>query len=137
MEQGNPRLQSREELRPLNHALQFVYHADMSDIRVNRNCVYQTAYHVIWCPQYRKSILTGRIADRVASILTDICDERAWPIVTEKRPPQAPGFSHGEKAVGFAVFVEEEHMMAGESIQQGGGTCGGRCGERNDPFGCL
>ena len=30
---------------------------DMVEIVYNRNCVYQTAYHVIWCPKYRKRIL--------------------------------------------------------------------------------
>ena len=27
---------------------------DMVEIVYNRNCVYQTAYHVIWCPKYRR-----------------------------------------------------------------------------------
>ena len=38
---------------------------DMVEIVYNRNGVYQTAYRVIWCPKYRKRILTGGIADAV------------------------------------------------------------------------
>jgi putative transposase len=59
----------------------------MLNVCVNRNCVYQTAYHVIWCPKYRKSILTGRVAERVNSLLNEICHEREWPIVTKEIQP--------------------------------------------------
>jgi putative transposase len=46
----------------------------------NRNVVYQTAYHVVWCPKYRKPILTGRIATGLRKLLHKICDERKWRI---------------------------------------------------------
>ena len=43
----------------------------MVEIVYNCNCVYRTAYRVIWCPKYRKRILTGGIADAV-KILKDL-----------------------------------------------------------------
>lgn len=46
----------------------------------NRNAVYQTAYHVVWCPKYRKPILTGRIATGLRKLLDKICHERKWRI---------------------------------------------------------
>src|SRR5207302_7428778 len=46
----------------------------------NRNAVYQTAYQVVWCPKYRKPILTGRTATGLRKLLDKICDERKWRI---------------------------------------------------------
>ncbi|WP_460431304.1 transposase [Aquaspirillum soli] len=34
----------------------------MIDVVTKRNCVYQTAYHVIWCPKYRRDVLIGAVA---------------------------------------------------------------------------
>jgi putative transposase len=59
----------------------------MLPLSVNRNCVYETAYHVIWCPKYRKSILTGRVSERVLSLINEICSERGWPILTKEIQP--------------------------------------------------
>ena len=43
----------------------------MLELVFNRNCVYQTAYHVVWCPKYRRSVLTGAVADSLRLLLTD------------------------------------------------------------------
>lgn len=60
---------------------------DMVEIVYNRNCVYQTAYHVIWCPKYRKRILKGEIAEALRLAITAICIEREWPILTLEIQP--------------------------------------------------
>jgi len=52
-----------------------------------RNCVYQTAYHVVWCPKYRKSILVGAVAKAVGDMLENICDERGWPVISKEIQP--------------------------------------------------
>ena len=59
----------------------------MVEIVYNRNCVYQTAYHVIWCPKYRKRILKGEIAKALRLAITAICIEREWPILTLEIQP--------------------------------------------------
>ena len=59
----------------------------MVEIVYNRNCVYQTAYHVIWCPKYRKRILKGEIAEALRLAITAICIEREWPILTLEIQP--------------------------------------------------
>ena len=59
----------------------------------NRNCVYQTAYHVVWCPKYRKSILKGEVAVALKQFLEEICTENAWSILTmEFQPAHIPLF---------------------------------------------
>lgn len=59
----------------------------MVDIVYNRNCVYQTAYHVIWCPKYRKQVLTGEIAEVLRINISAICKERDWPILSLEIQP--------------------------------------------------
>lgn len=59
----------------------------MVDVVTNRNCVYQTAYHVIWCPKYRRDILAGPVADAMDAMLDAICGERGWPVISKEIQP--------------------------------------------------
>jgi REP-associated tyrosine transposase len=59
----------------------------MLDVRTNRNCVYQTAYHVVFCPKYRKAILTGKVAETLNGLLEQICQERNWTILSNDLQP--------------------------------------------------
>ncbi|WP_440270649.1 transposase, partial [Duodenibacillus massiliensis] len=52
----------------------------MLNIVHSRNCVYQTAYHMVWCPQYRKSVLRGGVAQSLRELLESICAERKYEI---------------------------------------------------------
>ncbi len=38
------------------------------------------AYHLVWCPRYRKRILTGKIATFVEQELRRICEANTWTI---------------------------------------------------------
>ncbi|WP_447975607.1 IS200/IS605 family transposase [Nitrospira sp. Kam-Ns4a] len=59
----------------------------MVDVVTNRNCVYQTAYHVIWCPKYRHDVLTGAVAKETGTMLDAICMERGWPVSSKEIQP--------------------------------------------------
>ena len=59
----------------------------MVDVVTKRNCVYQTAYHVIWCPKYRWSILAGPVGDAMDAILDAICAERGWLLISKEIQP--------------------------------------------------
>ena len=52
-----------------------------------RNCVYQIAYHVVWCPKYRKSILIGPIADETKRLIEGICLQRNWSVLALEVQP--------------------------------------------------
>jgi putative transposase len=58
----------------------------MVDLVVNRNCLYQTAYHVIWCPKYR-DVLTGPVAAEVGTLLEAVCCERGWRVISKQIQP--------------------------------------------------
>ena len=56
----------------------------MVEVVHSRNSVYQTAYHVVWCPKYRKQILNGNIADSVSEMIDQICEENGWPVISKE-----------------------------------------------------
>jgi REP-associated tyrosine transposase len=47
----------------------------------NRNVVYSSKYHVVWCPKYRKSVLIDEIAERLETILRETSDELQAEII--------------------------------------------------------
>ena len=58
----------------------------MVDLVTNRNCLYQTAYHVIWCPKYPDT-LTGPIAAEMGTLLQAVCRERDWRVISNQIQP--------------------------------------------------
>lgn len=63
------------------------YHVVTVELVFNRNAVYQIAYHVVWCPKYRKAVLVGRVAEALKRLLEAICAERAWRILALEIQP--------------------------------------------------
>ena len=49
--------------------------------------MYQIAYHVVWCPKYRKSILIGPIADETKRLIEGICLQRNWSVLALEVQP--------------------------------------------------
>lgn len=43
--------------------------------RTTAHAAYDTAYHLVWSPKYRKKILQGAIAERVREMFTEIADQ--------------------------------------------------------------
>lgn len=57
------------------------------DVVTNRNCVYQTAYPVIWCPKYRRDVLVEEVATTLNELLEELCCERGWPVISKEIQP--------------------------------------------------
>ena len=45
--------------------------ASRGKFKSNRNVVYSCQYHVVWCPKYRRKVLTGGVDERVKAILRE------------------------------------------------------------------
>ena len=41
----------------------------------NRNVVYSCKYHVVWCPKYRRKVLTGEIEERLKELILQTASE--------------------------------------------------------------
>lgn len=49
----------------------FIYNESMA-FRRGSHSVYDTQYHLVWAPKYRKKILSGRIGERMSELLEEI-----------------------------------------------------------------
>jgi len=45
------------------------------------NVVYSSKYHVVWCPKYRRSVLTGLVSTRLEELLRELCQEMDAEII--------------------------------------------------------
>ena len=40
--------------------------------KLTRHTAYNINYHFVWCPKYRRAILTGPVADRLVELLKEL-----------------------------------------------------------------
>ena len=59
----------------------------MEEVRSNNNVVYRCTYHVVWCPKYRRKVITGPVDERLKQIIGEVCAERDAPIVELETMP--------------------------------------------------
>ena len=48
--------------------------------KTNKGCVYNIGYHIIWCPKYRRKVLTDGIDERCKELLYEKAVENGWEI---------------------------------------------------------
>lgn len=51
------------------------------DYKSNSNVVYSCKYHVVWCPKYRRAVLTGPVEKRLKSIIRDTAREKLADVI--------------------------------------------------------
>ncbi|MEV4115866.1 IS200/IS605 family transposase [Nonomuraea sp. NPDC049695] len=55
--------------------------------RTNGNIAFQCAFHVVWCPKYRRRVLGGPIEPRLKELIREVIEEkRAWLVELEVMP---------------------------------------------------
>ena len=50
----------------------------------DRTCVYNINYHLIWCTEYRRRVLSEKISERLYELLSEIGDEKGFTVVEAK-----------------------------------------------------
>ncbi|MGW6505899.1 IS200/IS605 family transposase [Nonomuraea angiospora] len=56
-------------------------------LRANSNIAFQCAFHVVWCPKYRRRVLGGRIETRLKELIREVIAEKgAWLVELEVMP---------------------------------------------------
>jgi putative transposase len=59
----------------------------MDEVRSDDNVVYRCTYHVVWCPKYRRKVITGDVDIRLKEIIREVCAERGSTIVELETMP--------------------------------------------------
>lgn len=56
-------------------------------LRTNSSIAFQCAFHVVWCPKYRRRVLGGRIEERLKELIREVIAEKgAWLVELEVMP---------------------------------------------------
>jgi putative transposase len=50
-------------------------------VSVGAGGAYDLGYHIVWCPKYRRAVLTGPVKTRCEELIRAKCAEHGWPIV--------------------------------------------------------
>jgi putative transposase len=50
-------------------------------VHSNKNVVYRCTYHVVWCPKYRRKVITAAVDERLKQIIREVRAERGCTIV--------------------------------------------------------
>ena len=59
----------------------------MVEVRSNNNVVYRCAYHVVWCPKYRRPVIEGDVADRLTQLIREVTAERNCNLIELETMP--------------------------------------------------
>ena len=51
------------------------------DVKRAKGAVCNLNYHLVWCPNYRRSVLTGPVADRLRQLLNEIPVQNGFELV--------------------------------------------------------
>ena len=49
--------------------------------RSNKNIVFACRYHVVWCPKYRRKVLVSDVAERLKTLIVEVCNELGIVII--------------------------------------------------------
>jgi putative transposase len=56
-------------------------------LRSNSNLVFQCAFHVVWCPKYRRRVIGGEMEERLQQMIREVVEEKgAWLVELETMP---------------------------------------------------
>ncbi|MEV6229065.1 IS200/IS605 family transposase [Saccharopolyspora shandongensis] len=56
-------------------------------LRSNANITFQCAFHVVWCPKYRRRVIGGQMEERLKQVIREVVDEKgAWLVGLETMP---------------------------------------------------
>jgi putative transposase len=50
--------------------------------KFNRNVYYSCTYHVVWCPKYRRKVLVEAVAEQLAQIIREVCQEHQAEVLS-------------------------------------------------------
>ena len=59
----------------------------VDEVRSNNNVSYRCTFQVVWCPKYRRPVLTGPVDERLKEIISEVCAEKDAPIVELETMP--------------------------------------------------
>ena len=79
----------------------------MKKLKHNITSVVNIGYHIVWCPKYRRKVLTGKIESRLKEILPQIAEDMECIIEkVEVMPDHIHIFLHGTPILPIHLIVK-------------------------------
>ncbi|ACZ86716.1 IS200/IS605 family transposase [Streptosporangium roseum] len=76
-------------------------------LRTNSNIAFQCAFHVVWCPGYRRRVLGGRIEERLKQLIREVIEEKgAWLVELEVMPDHVHLLVEVDPQLGIHTLVK-------------------------------
>jgi putative transposase len=76
-------------------------------LRTNANIAFRCAYHVVWCPKYRRRVIGGRMQARLKEVIAEVIAEKgAWLVELETLPDQVHLLVEVDPQVGIHRLVK-------------------------------
>lgn len=88
-----------------------------------RTSVHNLHYHFIWCPKYRRSVLTGKVADRLAQLIHEKADELGLEVLNlTVRPDHVHLFITGSPKLAPNKIIQQIKGYSSHEIRDEFGT---------------
>ena len=96
-------------------------------LRTNANIAFQCAYHVVWCPKYRRRVIGGRMEVRLKEIIAEVIAEKgAWLIEMETMPDHVHLLVEVDPQFGIHKLVKAIKGRSSRLLRQEFGWLGSR-----------
>lgn len=85
----------------------------------NAGAVFALKYHLVWCPKYRRPVLTGAVADRLKEIVADVAaDLDLMMLALEVMPDHVHLFVEANPRWAVAGLVNRFKGVSSRSLRQ-------------------
>ena len=99
-----------------------LYNVCMSKQRIfksNRNVVYSCKYHVVFCPKYRRRVLTDNISERLKQIVAEVALELDCEVIElEVMPDHVHILCEVDPQLGIHTFVKRVKGRSSRLLRQ-------------------
>lgn len=89
------------------------------EYKSNHNVVYSCKYHVVWCPKYRRPVLTAGVDDRLKTIIHQVAQEvRVDVLELEVMPDHVHLLVEVDPQYGVHRFIQQVKGPSARCLRQ-------------------
>ena len=91
----------------------------MTNKRKSADCTHFLQYHLVWCPKYRRGVLTGEIADALEQLLREKADTLGVEIISLAiRPDHVHFFITGTPTIAVNQLVRHLKSFTAHELRE-------------------
>ena len=81
--------------------------------------MFRCAYHVVWCPKYRRKVLVGKVDERLKELRAEVVEEKqGWLVEVETTPDHVHLLVEVDPQFGIRRMVKAIKGRAGRLLRQ-------------------